>query len=338
MDLRRVKTFVTVAEHGTISKAAQLLRITQPALSRQIGALEDEIGFRLFQREGRRLVLTVQGEHLLGDCRGLLSHAATVTERVQSLRRGEIRVLNIAASALTIEGFFPTFLPRYAEIYPDVRLNLVEARPAELLSMLERGEAHLAVNPINVMNVDDHRFGSFLLPHFEILAACAPSLDIDGPDAIEIRRLVDHPLLLPNVSYATRELFDAACRLAGVRPNIFIESAAAHALLAFAEAGHGVAVIPSVLRPARSPLRVMRVIHRGDPLRIAVAVIWDKQRTLPQYADNFSELLAQHLRERFPQPRPAAPEPVALTKLQALTAHNLAARTRTSPKRKVRSL
>ena len=111
MDLRRLRTFVAVAEHGTISKAAQLLRITQPALSRQIGALEGEIGFKLFRREGRRLVLTAQGEHLLSDCRSLLSHAAAVTERVQSLRRGEIRALNIAASALTIEGFFPTFLP-----------------------------------------------------------------------------------------------------------------------------------------------------------------------------------------------------------------------------------
>src|SRR5262245_43412251 len=110
MDLKRLKSFVAVAEQGTVSKAAHLLRITQPALSRQIGALEQEIGFKLFTRAGRRLMLTPRGEQLLGDCRTLLLHAGTVDERARSLRRGDIRVLRIAASALTIEGTFPTFL------------------------------------------------------------------------------------------------------------------------------------------------------------------------------------------------------------------------------------
>ena len=66
MDLKRLKSFVAVAEQGTVSKAAHLLRITQPALSRQIGALEQEIGFKLFARAGRRLALTARGEQLLG--------------------------------------------------------------------------------------------------------------------------------------------------------------------------------------------------------------------------------------------------------------------------------
>ena len=69
MDIKRLKSFVTVAEQGTVSKAANLLRITQPALSRQISGLEQEIGFELFAREGRRLTLTARGEQLLDDCR-----------------------------------------------------------------------------------------------------------------------------------------------------------------------------------------------------------------------------------------------------------------------------
>ena len=76
MDLRHARTFVTVAELGTVSKAAVHLRVAQPALSRQISNLEQELGLKLFDRVGRRLVLTGEGEQLLGDCRGLLSHAA----------------------------------------------------------------------------------------------------------------------------------------------------------------------------------------------------------------------------------------------------------------------
>src|SRR5262245_34717683 len=87
MDLRRIRTFVTVAELGTVSKAAVRLRVAQPALSRQISELEQELGLKLFDRVGRRLVLTGEGEQLLGDCRGLLGYASAVGERAQLLRR-----------------------------------------------------------------------------------------------------------------------------------------------------------------------------------------------------------------------------------------------------------
>ena len=75
MDLRHMRTFVTVAELGTVSKAALRLRIAQPALSRHISDLEQELGFKLFDRVGRRLLLTGEGEQLLSDCRGLLNYA-----------------------------------------------------------------------------------------------------------------------------------------------------------------------------------------------------------------------------------------------------------------------
>jgi DNA-binding transcriptional LysR family regulator len=295
MDLKPLRAFVAVAEHGTVSTAAELLHVTQPALSRQIAGLERELGFKLFARVGRRLALTELGEQFLADSRILLSHVAALGERAQALRTGDIAMLNVAASALTIEGLFPTFLHRYAEAVPGVRLNVTEAHADQHLAMLERGDAHLAINVINVVHVDDHRFASHLLPQFHVLAACAHSLGIDPGDTIDIRRLAEYPLLLPTASYATRSLFDAACRIADVRPNILVESEAAHALLALAEAGHGVAVIPSILRPDHRIMRALRVTHARKSLDIDLAVIWDKQRTLPHYAQQFSDLLTDHI-------------------------------------------
>src|SRR5215475_11558936 len=74
MDLRHARTFVTVAELGTVSKAALRLRVAQPALSRQIGKLEQELGLKLFDRVGGRLLLTGEGEQLLSDCRRSEEH------------------------------------------------------------------------------------------------------------------------------------------------------------------------------------------------------------------------------------------------------------------------
>ena len=301
MDLRRLRTFVAVAELGSVSKAAQALRITQPALSRQVASLEEELGFELFERAGRRLLLSARGEQLLGDCRSLLAHAASLGERVGALRRGDIHTLRIAASALTIEALFPTFLARYAARHPEVKLALLEADAAAHLGMLERGEAHVAVNVVNSMEVDERRFATHLLPRFHVTAAAVPSLIAEAGDAIDIRRLAKYPLLVLDTSFGTRNVFDAACRLADVRPNVLVESRAVHALLALAEVGHGVAIVPSILRADRRKLRTMRVTLRREPhpLQISLAVLWDIRRTLPRCAVDFPELLADHIRETF---------------------------------------
>src|SRR5215510_12574330 len=98
MDLRRLRTFVTVAEQGSVSKAALRLHISQPGLSRQIQELQQELGLPLFERIGRRLVLTAEGEQLLGSCRVLLGQASSLSEQAQMLKRGDAGTLKVAAS------------------------------------------------------------------------------------------------------------------------------------------------------------------------------------------------------------------------------------------------
>src|ERR1700752_4283933 len=115
MHLRQALTFLTVAELGTVSKAALRLRITQPALSRQIIDLEHELGLQLFDRIGRRLLLTGEGEQLLSGCRVLLNSASAVTEQAQLLRHGDTGVLKIAGSPQHIESVLLQFLHRFAE-------------------------------------------------------------------------------------------------------------------------------------------------------------------------------------------------------------------------------
>src|SRR5262249_37224864 len=97
MDLRRLRTFVAVAELGTVSKAALRLSVGQPALARQTSALQKERGLSLFDRVGRRLVLTAKGEQFLGDCRGVVGHIEPLGERVELPRRGDGGVLKIPA-------------------------------------------------------------------------------------------------------------------------------------------------------------------------------------------------------------------------------------------------
>src|SRR5229473_624093 len=235
MDLRRLRTFVAVAELGTVSKAALRLSITQPALSRQIGDLQRELGLRLFDRVGRGLVLTSEGEQFLGDCRGALGHIDSLGERVELLRRGGRGVLKVSASPQMIESVLSTFLPRYAERFPNVHVKLNEALGHEQTAMLERGEVDRGIRH----DLGDRHFESRALPPDEVLAACDPSLELGHAGMIDIGRLAPYPLLLLESGYSIRRLFNAACRLADVEPNVLLESRAPHTLLALAEAGQG---------------------------------------------------------------------------------------------------
>ena len=107
------------------------------------------------------------------------------------------------------------------------------------------------------------------------------------------RSLASYPLLLLEAGYSVRVQFNAACRLANVKPNILFESRAPHTLLALAEARHGVAIIPSLLRTDRYELSILRVAHRGKPLREGLVVQWDNRRPILPYAANFREALAE---------------------------------------------
>ena len=305
MDLRHARTFVTVAELGTVSKAALRLRIAQPALSRQINALEQELGLKLFDRIGRRLKLTGEGEQLLGDCRGLLTCATAIGERAQLLQRGDAGVLKVGASPQHIESVQSTFLLRYARCYPNVQVKLVEAAGRDTMAMLERREIQLGQTLVPIIDPDDRRFGSMALQHVDLLAACHPSLSFAKGPAVEISRLAPHPLLLLASSFVFRGVFDAACRLAHVRPNIFIESHTPHTLLTLAEAGHGVAIIPSQLRVQHRLLHVVALTYRGRPLRAPMVILWDRQRPLPRYATAYCEMLSDYVREIFPITRPS---------------------------------
>jgi LysR family nitrogen assimilation transcriptional regulator len=318
MDLRQARTFVTVAELGTISRAAQHLRIAQPALSRQIQNLERELGLKLFDRVGGRLSLTGQGEQLLGDCRDLLVQASAVRERAKLLRHEDSGILRVAAAPGTIESVFADFLHIYARKYPNVQVKLIDAFGPKMLGMLERGEINLGQSLMHAVQPKDERFASRPLESLSILAACHPKLPFGNAGAIEIARLAACQLLLLDTDFVLRRTFDAACRLAGLKPNVLLESRDPRTLLAMAEAGHGVAIIPSVLRTRDYELRIAALTYRGKPLQEPLTVIWDKRRPRPRYAVVFCEMLAEYVSAIFPITRPTVVAPNATAKQSKL--------------------
>lgn len=143
MELRQLRYFVAVAETGNISRAAQKIFLTQPALSRQIKALEDELGQCLLERKANSIHLTPAGEAMLREARELLRHAEQAAERVRATSAGGR--LRIGYSPSLASGLLSPAVANFSQLHPDTRVEMLDLAAGEMLAGLEAGKLDVAV-------------------------------------------------------------------------------------------------------------------------------------------------------------------------------------------------
>ena len=311
MNLRFLRTFVAIADNAGFARAAARLNLTQSAASRQIQALEDELGLRLFARVGRSARLTAEGEDLLVRSRRLLSDVEAIGARASALRSGEAGVLRVGATPQVIENLLAEFLPRYRKRHPGVDVPLVEDGGARLPGRLERGDLHIAIMPAG-----EDRFSGRLLYPMHLLAVLPRRHRLGRRAVLEVAELADEPLLRLTPGFASHGWFEAACQIAHIRPRVLLESVAPQTLIALAQAGHGIAVVPSPVRIPRTGIRVAVVVHRRVPIGRWTLAAWDPQRFLAPYGMQFVEELVGHCARGYPgseyvRRAPALPKPNA---------------------------
>jgi len=298
MDLRRLRTFVTVAEQGTVSGAAETLHITQPALSRQLQYLQAEFGLPLFDQVGRRLRLTAEGAELVKQSRALLGQADALLEHARSLSQGDSGEFRVGASPHMVGSMFPGFLRKFAAKYPRVRVKTIEAGGIDQWELLRRGELDAAVS---VREGNEAEFVAHALPAISFRVVYHPRSGIALNKTVEVHDLTGVPLLLLRQGFGSRRTFDAACRLERIVPDVFLESTSTETLLALAREGHGAAIIPtSAVRIEARSLRLAPLMFRRKLLAAELAVLWHRERRLPRYAEAFSAALAAHMRALMP--------------------------------------
>jgi DNA-binding transcriptional LysR family regulator len=287
---------VTVVDAQGFARAAARLNLSQPALSRQIHALEQKLGIQLFHRTGRSVRLTGQGEDLLARARRVLADMDAMRERARTLKDGLAGVLRVGATPQMTEGLLAVFLPSYRRRYPGVDIHLVEDGGASLPNRLERGDIDLAV-----IVAGDRRFQERLLrPPVYVLCVCARTHRFARRATLDVGELAETPLLLLRREFGSRLWFDAACQAANIRPRVLLESGAPHTLIALARADYGLAVVPSSVLVSGGGVSVVPLRLRGVPIGGWTAIAWDPRRFMPPYAEQFVAGLATHARDAFP--------------------------------------
>jgi DNA-binding transcriptional LysR family regulator len=250
---------------------------------------------QLFDRIGRRVKLTSQGEDLLVRSRRLLSDADSLGERARALKSGRTGVLQIGGAPQIMENLLADFSQRYRKRHPGVEIQFIEDQGGRLSGRLERCDMHVAVLPEG-----DDRFNCRLLYPMIMLAVMPQAHRLRRRVVLDVADLADEPLLRLGPGFASYEWFDAACRAEQLRPRVLLESIAPPALLALARTGHGIALINSVVRIPLEKVRAAVVMHRGTPIGRWTVVAWNRQRFLPPYAEQFVEELVVRCRRDYP--------------------------------------
>jgi DNA-binding transcriptional LysR family regulator len=303
-----LRAFVTVADSGGFTRAAVRLNLSQPALSRQIAGLEIELEVRLFDRIGRRIQLTSEGEDLLQWSRRLVSDADALGDRARALKGGQTGILRVGATPQNLENLLADFLGHYRRRHPAVEVHLVEDGAVRLRQRLERGDVQIAI-----LQAGEERFHGRLLFPMSLLAVPPPGHRLGRRVACEVADLADEPLLVLRREFRSREWLEAACERAHIRPRLLLESGVPHTLLALARAGCGIAIIPSNVVPGAG-VRAVPLLQQGAAIGRWATIAWDPQRFLAPYAKRFVDELVVYSRRAFPgrhltRRAPALPPP-----------------------------
>lgn len=270
MELRQLRYFVAVAETGNISQAAKKIFLTQPALSRQIKALEDEIGQRLLERQAHSIRLTPLGETFLPEARALLRQADQLLERVRAAGRG-VR-LRVGYAPSLASGLLSAAVENFTQAHPGARVELFDLSTAEMLAGLENNQLDV------VLTIGGGSQARGLQWTPLVRAAWKLAVNRKHPLAREPRvtpaEVAREPLLIfcPRDYPEYSEFITGWLREHGQRPKIAGEYDGAESLLAAVESGLGVALVTSRtahLFPSRAQLKTLAT--PPPPLCIAAA-------------------------------------------------------------------
>lgn len=255
MEIAQLRTFIHVAELGSLSKAAGRLRIAQPALSRQIRMLEEELGVRLFERHGRGMIITEQG-------RDALKHAARVIAELDELK-AVAAGSEASLSGHVAIGISPTvadvvsvpFVTAFRSQYPGVMVQLVSAYTGYLLDSLYRGEIDLAVlyDPKVTRSLRSEPLMQ------ERLFLIGPAdMEVAGEGGVTFAEMARMPLLLPSRRHGLRNILDRFAGEVGVSLNVTVEMDSYAAMKDLVRLGHGYTILP--LAPIYEDVTVGRLV------------------------------------------------------------------------------
>jgi LysR family transcriptional regulator, benzoate and cis,cis-muconate-responsive activator of ben and cat genes len=246
MELRHLKYFVTVTEELNFSRASARLRVSQPAVSRQIKDLEDEIGAPLFVRNPTGLKLTPAGETLLAHARDILRRSADSVKAMQAFGKPAPQAITLGYIPTALPSFLTDALREFSNRYPKVAVHLREISPQEQIMALREDKIDLAFigSPCSELK---RECDLTIVKRIPLSVALPDNHLLARRKTIELKELRDDDFvgLRENRFPGRNDFICKTCQTAGFTPRITAKADSLSSMLALVAAGKGVALLPS---------------------------------------------------------------------------------------------
>lgn len=291
------RVFCCAARHHSFSRAAQELMTSQPAVSRSVAALEQQLGCRLFQRTGRGIALTPEGQRLYeataAGCQAL-EEAEGLMAAARALEMGAVR---IGTTELAMRYVLISAIGQFQRQYPGVKFRVSSHSTAAALESLREGEVDLAVVPAPV-NVFSSLRQESLLSFRDVFIAGTPFFKLKG-QTLPLRALEAYPLICLTLDTSSRQFLEQLCRRHGLTVSADMEVTSADLVLPLVREGLGIGFLPQLLaQEAIAAGEVFPLTLQEAVPRRQVCLVTDPSRPRSRAAEGFVTFLRRS-REDF---------------------------------------
>ena len=244
MDFKQLRAFLTVANTGNVTRAAEVLNLVQPAVSRQLRLLEEDLGTELFDRARHGMVLNEHGKTLLGYARRSMLELDRARAEISGTTAREVGgLVTVGLLPSTSDLLAPALVREVSARFPRIRTRIAMGYAGTLHQWLETGEIDVAL-----------LYGAERLPNIHAQPLLEEALWVVGPPAAKLKAnkpvplasLVGKPLILPSGPHGIRTLVDHACAVAKVELTIVTETNAMSVQKSLVLGGHGLTILPPI--------------------------------------------------------------------------------------------
>ena len=273
MELRHLRYFVAVAEMENVSRPALKLHVSQPALSRQIRDLEDEIGFRLLERTAKSVRLMKAGRAFLDDARALLQHADEAVKKARAVASAESTELHVGYSPTPFAEILPKILRAFQQSMPNVHVALHDWSNSAICDGLRDGRLQLGliVPPAKASSMRDLRYEELF--HQRVCVAVAPQHPFARRRAVPIAEVAAEPLIgltredYPNYYDYLSIIFSKVKQ----KPRVIEEHDSMSGIMSAVEAGTGVAIGADFGYSFGNRVKFLHLTPEPKPVSVGIA-------------------------------------------------------------------
>ena len=295
MKLQQLRCLTEVARRGlNVSEAADALHTSQPGGSKQIRALEDELGVEVFVRHGKRLVaVTEPGKAVVAIAERILAEAQNLRRAGEEFANDQLGTLTIAATHTQARYALPTAVAAFKRRYPKVELLIHQGNPTQICDQVLAGEADMAVATEMISTYPE--LISLPVYQWNRCVVVPPKHPLLKESPLTLEKLAEHPIVTYDFAFANRSLVQKAFETRGLKPHVVLSAQDADVIKTYVELGLGVGILAKMAFDAKRDV-LLRAIDASHLFESSTTRLGIKRGAyLRRYAYEFIEMFAPQL-------------------------------------------